>query len=939
LAMPATQILVREARQHNLKGIDVSIPRESLTVITGVSGSGKSSLAFDTLYAEARRRYLETLSIHARQVLGRMDRPEVGSIEGLSPAIAIEQRLVPRRARSTVGTISEIYDFLRLLFSKVAEPHCPKCGAPIRASTIQEMSEGLMALEGHRVHLYAPVVMGVPGTHRRVLQRLLRAGYLRARVDGQLQELDDDLRLSSDQPHTIEVLVDRLVVRKEKRGRLSESLETACKLSGGVVRVEPEGLDPLWFTEEPRCISCQVRLPPPTLRLFSFNDPLGACPRCSGLGVERVFHQDLIVADPSRSIRDGAIPVLSASADGRLMGQMEALFKRWGLSARVPFGDLPQGLKEALLWGEQAEQTPSASSAKARFKGLIPWLREIYDGAEDQAVRTALDRLMAERPCGDCGGSRLGPQARAFKVGAMGLDELCRMPLEELEGVLDKLELSGLRQRVAREILSGVKARLRPIRDLGLGYLSLERGSETLSAGEVQRLRLATQMGSPLVGVLYILDEPSVGLHPADQARLMEAVRSLRDAGNTVVVVEHEPDTIVGADWVVDMGPGAGELGGEVLYSGPPQGLLSCQDSLTGAYLAGRRSIGLPLARRPAQGPSIQILGAFEHNLKNVDASFPLGCLTCVTGVSGSGKSTLVLDVLCRAARGALQGGAPRRHAPVGAREVRGLERLQGVVEVDQSPIGRTSRSNPATFMGLFRPIRELFAQLPEARVRGYGPERFSFNVKGGRCESCMGEGVRSVELLFLPNLYTTCEACGGKRFNQETLEVRYKGLDIAQVLELTVKEALMFFENIPRLTSSLRLLMEMGLGYLRLGQPAPSLSGGEAQRLKLARELSSPRRGMTLYVLDEPTTGLHLEDVRRLLEVMERLLDSGHTIVIIEHNLEVIKCADHVIDLGPGAGQRGGRVMATGTPEEVAENPSSTTGSFLRKVLDKAGR
>lgn len=826
--MQAKHISVKGASQHNLKQLDVSIPREAVTVVTGVSGSGKSSLAFDTLYAEAQRRFLETLSVRVRGALGPMDRPRVSSIEGLPPAIAVDQRPLAGRARSTVGTVSEIYDLLRLLFAKAGQPHCPKCGKPMGATPIQEMRERVMALEGMRIHLYAPMVMDKPGSHRELLQQLLKAGYVRARIDGRLRELDENIRLSPELPHTIEVLVDRLLVHPEKKTRLSESLETASNLSGGIVEVEPQGKEPMWFTQHPLCLGCGLEMPFATPRLFSFNDPQGACPNCSGLGWEN-----------------------------------------------------------------------------------------------------------SQRRCRACNGSRLNQTARAFKVGPFGLEELSRRSLEELGGLLDQLTVPPASRDVALEILGAVQTRLKALCSLGLGYLSLDRGSDTLSAGETQRLRLASHMGSPLVGVLYVLDEPSVGLHPADQANLTKAIKDLTSSGNTVVMVEHDPETILGADWVVDLGPGAGELGGELLYNGPPRGILSCPRSITGAYLSGRKAIRLPNKRRPTQGPAIEVLGASEHNLKNISVRFPLGCLTCVTGVSGSGKSTLVLEVLCREARARIRGQpCPKAR---GAAEVRGLEGIQAVVEVDQSPIGRTSRSNPATFMGFFRPIRELFAQLPEARLRGYGPERFSFNVKGGRCEVCLGEGVRSIDLLFLPEVHVTCEVCSGRRFNEETLEVRYKGLDIAQVLELTVKEALVFFENIPRLVPGLRLLVEMGLGYLRLGQPAPSLSGGEAQRLKLARELSRTGRGRTLYILDEPTTGLHFEDVRRLLEVMERLLDAGNTIVVIEHNMEVIKCADHVIDLGPGAGPRGGSVVGQGTPERIAATPCSLTGEFLRTALEKA--
>lgn len=938
--MPSIEIRIRGARQHNLKGIDVCIPRDRLTVITGVSGSGKSSLAFDTLFAEGQRRYVETLSTHARQLLGRLDRPEVESIEGLSPPIAIDQQPLPRHPRSTVGTATEIHDLLRLLFAKVGEPHCPICGASMRATTIQQMKERLLALEGQRIHVYAPVVVGQRGHHRGLIQGLVRAGYIRARIDGELRELADEILLSREEAHTIEVLVDRLEVQPERAARLVESLETACRLARGVVKVEPMGQEAVWFTEKPRCLRCAIELPAATPRLFSFNDPQGACAQCKGLGVERVFDPERIVPDPRLSLKEGAIAVLAAGGEGALAREINELVAAWGLPLDVPFAGLPKELCRVILYGGEVSEPTKTGKGRGcntrPFIGVIPWMEQLYENSKDPATRQSLERFRVERACQGCQGSRLSAAARAFRVGRFGLDELCRVPLKDLERLLEGVHLSGVQEKVGSEILGEVRGRLRALCSLGLGYLSLDRASDTLSAGEAQRVRLATQMGSTLVGVLYILDEPSIGLHPADQAQLMETLVGLRDAGNTVVVVEHDPDTILRADWVVDMGPGAGNQGGELIYSGHPQGLLSCQRSITGAYLSGRRSIPLPSRRRPHGGPAIEIMGASAHNLKDIDARFPLGCLTCVTGVSGSGKSTLVVDTLHRAVRRALY----RSHEIPGTfREIRGLERIEAVVDVDQSPIGRTPRSNPATFMGLFRSIREIFAQLPEARVRGYGPERFSFNLKGGRCEECQGEGIRSIEMVFLPNVYATCEACGGNRFNQETLEIKYKGFDISQVLGLTVNEALRLFENIPRMAAILGTLKEVGLGYLKLGQPAPSLSGGEAQRLKLARELCRPQCGKTLYILDEPTTGLHFEDVRCLLEVIERLVEAGNTVVVIEHNLEVIKCADYIIDLGPGAGEMGGEVVATGTPEEVALNPASLTGTFLRRVLNPNGQ
>jgi excinuclease ABC subunit A len=830
------------ARKHNLKNIEVQIPRNKITVITGVSGSGKSSLAIDTLFAEARRRYFETLSIHARQLLRGMESSEVDLIEGLSPAIAIDQGLPYRNPRATVGTLSEAYELLRLLFAKVAKPHCPRCGMFIGPTSIQKMRDRLYDFRGTRAHIYAPFFLAKAKEKAVVIKELLRAGYLRAKVGGELLELEDMASSGSlESLREIYVLVDRVDIEEGSTSRVVDSLEVAAKLGKGAVVVEIQGGQSLSFVQRPMCLECEVELPEASLRLFSFNDPHGSCPACRGLGVEP------------------------------LQGK---------------------GIKEAEL--EEIGEMPQ---------------------------------------CSACGGSRLREEARAYKIGGFNLWDLCNFPLEDLGDVIQGLPISKEDEGIAKPIIAELRGRISAMVSLGLGYLTLGRSVETLSSGEIQRIRLSTQMNSSLVGILYVMDEPSVGLHPADQERLMEILRGLRDAGNTLVVVEHDLQTILASDWVVDMGPGAGDLGGNVLYSGPPQELAGCEVSITADYLGGRRKIALPERRRSTRGKAIELFGVRKHNLKGIDVRIPLGCFVCVTGVSGSGKSTLVMDVLYRASKEAilLKEGSLQIQ-DVGT--IKGLQWVKTVVRVDQSPIGRTPRSNPATFMGLFRHIREIFSQLPEARVRGYGPDRFSFNVKGGRCEECSGEGVRAIEMAFLPDMYVTCEACGGKRYNEATLEVRYKGLNIAEVLDLTVKEALGLFINFPRLASMLRTLQEIGLGYLRLGQPAPSLSRGEAQRLRLGRELCKSQRGDTLYVLDEPTTGLHLEDVKILLALLQELVDSGNTVVAIEHNLDFIKCADYILDLGPGAGEKGGWIVAQGTPEEVALNPRSITGSFLKEVL-----
>jgi excinuclease ABC subunit A len=937
--MSPSEIRIRGARQHNLKNIDLTIPRERLTVITGLSGSGKSSLAFDTLHAEGQRRYVESLSTYARQFLGQLDKPDVDSIEGLSPTIAIDQRSLGRNPRSTVGTATEIYDFFRLLFARVGKPHCPGCGVEISATPLQVMKERLLALPaGKRLHVYAPMVRGEQGTHRRLFQHLARQGFLRVRVDGVLLELSEDIALPRDVSHVVEVLVDRLEVRPEAAARLADSLETAAKLSGGVVEAEAEGEEPLWLSELPFCPRCGVRMPELTPKLFSFNDPSGACPACKGVGSQRAFDPQLVIPEPKKSLREGAIVPWENRARVSLMEELEALGNHYGFDIYTPFQDLPEPIRRVILHGSGEERIPFARHQGDRvvrerrpFEGAIPWLDRTLEGATDPVMRGVLERFMTDRPCPVCEGARLGTEARSVRVGGLALPELCAAPISGLEGLLGTLSLSGVDRAVGDDILAAVLHRLGFLQSLGLGYLTLDRSSESLSGGEAQRIRLATQMGSNLVGVLYVLDEPSIGLHPCDQARLLEVLRRLREAGNTVVVVEHDADTILAADYVVDMGPGAGENGGRVIYSGSPRGLMDCDESLTGAYLSGKRRIPIPPRRAADRASTIQILGAREHNLMGIDVRIPLGCFTCVTGASGSGKSTLVLDTLYNASVRRLH----RARGKVGhAREILGLDALDKVIDVDQSPIGRTPRSNPATYVGVFQHVRDLFSQLPESRLRGYKAGRYSFNVKGGRCEACQGDGVRRIEMLFLPDVYATCEICRGTRYSDETLEIRYKGLNIAQVLGLTISEAVRLFENVPRICTVLQTLMEVGLGYLRLGQAATTLSGGEAQRIKLARELCRPQTGRTLYILDEPTTGLHFDDVRRLIDVLQRLVDAGNTVVVIEHNLEVVKCADYVIDLGPGGGDQGGRVVACGAPEEVARTPGSVTGQFLSKVL-----
>jgi excinuclease ABC subunit A len=920
-------ICIRGARQHNLKNIDVTIPRESFVVLTGVSGSGKSSLAFDTLFAEGQRRYVESLSPYARQFIGQMDRPDVDSIEGLSPAIAVQHRAAGRNPRSTVGTVTEIHDFLRLLFARLGKPHCPRCGRPIKVMTLQEMKDRLVGLpQGSRLWIFAPVVKAQKGSHNDTLNRLARQGFLRARIDGEIHELPLESPLDPTKAHTIEVLVDRVEVRRGISARLADSLEVTAGLSDGVVLVKVDETEEWVMSERPHCVDCGIGVPNLTPKLFSFNDPEGACPACQGLGTETSIDPHLVIVDTSRPILGGAMDPWVLRLCPSLTEAIQREGKRWGVDLETPFNGLPERFREMLLNGR-----PDGKGG--RFRGIIPTLAQKARRAKDPLSQEVFKRFLRERPCSACGGRRLRREALAVKVNGWDLGGLCSLSMDEFAGTVKSWRFEGVEENVARRVLREIQSRLHFIMALGLSYLSLDRPFDSLSGGEAQRIRLATHLGSSLTGVIYILDEPTVGLHPRDQKSLMDTLKGIRDQGNTVLVVEHDEYTIMMADHVVDLGPGAGERGGHLIYSGPPHGLAGCRESITGAYLSGRKGIPLPVARRSTSGPAIEILGACAHNLKGIDVRFPIGCMICVTGVSGSGKSSLVIDTLYETAWRAGNGEVVGSNGKF--KRIKGLELLDRVIQVDQSPIGRSPRSNPATFSGVFSLIREIYAQLPESRVRGWGPGRFSFNVKGGRCEVCQGEGLRRIEMHFLPDVYATCEVCGGRRFNDETLEVRYKGLNISQVLELTVDEALRLFENFPRISEILGTLQMVGLGYIRLGQPATTLSSGEAQRIKLSRELSRRQRGRTLYVLDEPTTGLHMDDVGRLLEVLQRLVDLGNTVVVIEHNLHVIKCADYIIDLGPGAGEEGGWVVACGTPEEVARDKRSTTGRYLRSVLE----
>jgi excinuclease ABC subunit A len=948
----ADRLVVRGAREHNLKDVSLDLPRDAMIVFTGLSGSGKSSLAFDTIFAEGQRRYVESLSAYARQFLGQMDKPDVDFIDGLSPAVSIDQKSASRNPRSTVGTITEVYDYLRLLYARIGKPHCPLCGRPIARQSPQQIVDRVLELaEGTRFQVLAPVVRGRKGEYGELLRELQVKGYSRARVDGTVVRLDEALAgqlpaLRKYEKHDIEVIVDRLAVKESARRRLTDSVETALGLSGGVVRLDfvdlPED-DPhreRMYSEHLACLYDDLSFDELEPRSFSFGSPQGACPECTGLGSRTEVDPELIVPDESRSLADGAIaPWRGTDYFGRLI---EALGRALGFSTGTPWSGLPAAARDALLHGSAEQVHVQYSNRHGRersydtnFEGVIPWVERRHAEAESDSSREKFAGYLREVPCPSCHGSRLNPVSLAVTVNDTSIAELCALPLGELAGRLPTLELSDRDRQIAARILAEVGTRLGFLLDVGLDYLSLNRASATLAGGEAQRIRLATQIGSGLTGVLYVLDEPSAGLHQRDNQRLLETLRRLRDLGNTLIVVEHDEDTIRAADWVVDIGPGAGQYGGSIVVSGPVPELLAAPESLTGAYLAGRMAIRRPAERRtPAPGREVTVEGAVEHNLRGVDVTFPLGCLVAVTGVSGSGKSTLVNDILYQALARDLNGArtVPGKHA-----RITGGQYLDKVVHVDQGPIGRTPRSNPATYTGVFDHIRRLFATTIEAKVRGYQPGRFSFNVKGGRCEACSGDGTIKIEMQFLPDVYVPCEVCHGARYNTDTLQVHYKGKTIADVLDMPVEEAAAFFAPVPAIARHLKALADVGLGYVRLGQPATTLSGGEAQRVKLAAELQRRATGQTMYVLDEPTTGLHFEDIRKLLGVLNRLVDDGNTVVVIEHNLDVIKSADWVIDLGPEGGPRGGSVIAAGTPEQVAAVEESHTGRFLREPLGGA--
>ena len=951
-------IRIRGAREHNLKDISLDIPRDKLVVITGLSGSGKSSLAFDTVFAEGQRRYVESLSAYARQFLGRMDKPDVDHIEGLSPAISIDQKSTSRSPRSTVGTVTEIYDYLRLLYARVGIPHCVTCGREISRQTVQQIVDSIQTLpDGARIMLLAPIIKDRKGEHKKLLDDLLKAGYVRARINGEIHELGQEIALDRYKMHTIEVVVDRLVARRwpaeeqeradADRARLSDSVETALELGNGVMRVVVLDGEEQLYSSNYACPECGFSLPEVEPRSFSFNSPHGACPECTGLGFKLELDPRLLVPRPELSLKEGAVVPWSNSAksDGYFSRLLVAIAEHYEQPIETPWRDLPRGFRKTVLEGSKGETVTvrylnnagQERTHRTVFEGVIPNLQRRYHNTTSDGVRQWIESFMTQRPCPTCEGKRLKPESLAVTVASVNIHELSRMSIERAMGFVDALpEQLGERELfIARQILKELSSRLRFLDNVGLDYLTLSRAAATLSGGEAQRIRLATQIGSQLMGVLYILDEPSIGLHQRDNERLIETLLRLRDLGNSVLVVEHDEATIRAADYVVDLGPGAGEHGGYVVCQGTLDDIVRCTDSATGQYISGTRAVPVPAVRRSGSGHALEVVGAKANNLKDVTASIPLGCLVAITGVSGSGKSSLLMEIVER--RLARQLNHANAH-PAEHDDMRGIEHLDKVIDIDQSPIGRTPRSNPATYTGIFGPLRELYATLPEAKVRGYKAGRFSFNVRGGRCEACQGAGIVRIEMQFLPDVYVPCEVCHGKRYNREALEIHYKGKSIADVLDMTVDEAVVFFENQPRIRPRLDTLRDVGLGYIRLGQPATTLSGGEAQRVKLARELARRATGRTFYILDEPTVGLHMADVERLLFVLSRLVDAGNTVVIIEHNLDVIKSADWVVDLGPEGGDAGGRIIAAGTPEQVALAPESYTGQFLRPLLFPAG-
>ncbi len=941
--MAQDKIVIKGARENNLKNINITVPRDKMVVFTGLSGSGKSSLAFDTIYAEGQRRYVESLSSYARQFLGQMEKPDVDYIEGLSPAISIDQKTTGRNPRSTVGTVTEIYDYLRLLYARIGLPHCPKCGKPIKQQTIDQMTDKIMAMgEGTRLIIMSPVIRAKKGEHVKVFEDARKSGYVRVRADGNIYELEEEIKLEKNKKHNIEIVIDRIVVREESRSRITDSLETALHLSGGLVIVsEPEGED-ITFSQNYACHDCNINIEELSPRMFSFNSPFGACPDCDGLGFVMEISPDLIIPNRNLTLREGAIKASGWNSidDPNSFANMylAALSERYGFSLDVPVKELPAEVIDIILYGNNHEKIRLEYSRSYGntvyyndFEGIITNLHRRYNSTSSEWVKTEIEGMMTNKKCSSCGGARLKKEVLAVTVGGLNINELTSLPVSEALEFINNLKLSEREEKIAYQIMKELKARLGFLVNVGLDYLTLSRTAGTLSGGEAQRIRLATQIGSGLTGVLYILDEPSIGLHQRDNDRLIDALKGLRDLGNTLIVVEHDEDTMRAADWIVDIGPGAGVHGGEIVAEGTAQQIMANKNSITGQYLSGEKKIEVPKNRRKGNGGFITVKGAAENNLKNITAKFPLGVLTVVTGVSGSGKSSLINEILYKKLAAELAGAKAiaGKH-----KDIEGLEFVDKVIDIDQTPIGRTPRSNPATYTGVFTDIRELFAATNDAKMKGYKSGRFSFNVKGGRCEACTGDGIIKIEMHFLPDVYVPCEVCKGRRYNRETLEVKYKGKSISDVLEMTVEEGCEFFANLPKISRKLQTLADVGLGYIKIGQSSTTLSGGEAQRVKLATELSRRATGRTVYILDEPTTGLHSADVHKLIEVLQKIVDSGNTVIVIEHNLDVIKTADYIIDLGPEGGNAGGEIIAEGTPEKVAENEKSYTGKYLKKIL-----
>ena len=933
-------IRIKGARQHNLKNIDVKIPRDKMVVITGLSGSGKSSLAFDTIYAEGQRRYVESLSSYARQFLGQMDKPDVDYIDGLSPAISIDQKTTSRNPRSTVGTVTEIYDYLRLLFARAGRPHCPKCGKAVNQQTIDQMLDQLLEMEERtKLLVMAQVVRAKKGEHKKIIEHIRHEGYTRIRVDGENVDASEDIVLEKNKKHTIEVVIDRLAVRDGIRQRLAESLETALKMGAGVAYVQVVDGELMMFSQNFACVDCGISLPEIAPRLFSFNSPFGACPACSGLGSNTEFDLELVIPDHNLSIAQGAIAPISNNEKSYSICQIKAILEKHGYDLDTPWRDIKKTVQYLVMFGTGDERYDFGYENmfgvykihNSAFEGVMPLLNRRYKESDSDIMRETYESYMSVSPCPVCKGKRLKPETLSVTVGNKNISDVTDLTVRECIGFFESLELTEREAKIARQVLKEINARLGFLKTVGLDYLTLSRAAGTLSGGEAQRIRLATQIGSGLAGVLYVLDEPSIGLHQRDNNRLLEALKNLRDLGNTLVVVEHDEDTMYAADHIIDIGPGAGSAGGNVVAEGDVKDIMACKESITGQYLSHKKYIPIPAERRAGNGNVLEITGASEHNLKNLSVKFPLGTFTVVTGVSGSGKSTLINDILYKGLAAKLYHAKAK---PGRFKEIKGLENIDKVIDIDQSPIGRTPRSNPATYTGVFDMIRTLFSQTSEGKVRGYKPGRFSFNVKGGRCEACRGDGIIRIEMHFLPDVYVPCEVCKGDRYNRETLEVKYKGKSIADVLDMTIEEAVEFFQNVPRIYNKIKVLKDVGLGYVKLGQPATTLSGGEAQRVKLATELSRRSTGKTVYILDEPTTGLHTADIHKLLAILQRLVDGGDTVIVIEHNLDVIKTADHIIDLGPEGGDMGGTIVAEGTPEMVAEVKESYTGKFLKPVL-----